>query len=425
MAEETKEFSINWGADNDADTRADDVQFNDIDPIVDTDPVPIDRSILPDDPVEELPWSSEIDAAPTPFLATDGFAAADFDADDHEPFDRTGTHKMGIIGGKGVGKSYLFQAMVYRTFAGRHSGALTYYLERDAMHLFVAQGQTNGAGVLTKAGTARPLNRVGFIKKYQTWQRLPFTSKDAQHWYRLRLPYRTGWLGGKRFALDVEFFDGSGEGFFGVGSVTTADRALWERNYLDARVMVFCLPLWAAFPDSSISEDDWQFREDLIEGFEQVVQNYNKIRRNQPVSSILALTMADDRRSALRTLRDRWISPFIDSPNTYLKQLRKGRGVARYLANARLISEALHEEFASAGDPRINNIPQQLDFDRGRPWIVALSAMEGVRLEELELKYRNPDDPARLREARNAAPTPVHVELPLLLALCEHENALM
>ncbi|MFL6244773.1 MAG: hypothetical protein ACJ74H_02020 [Thermoanaerobaculia bacterium] len=445
MADNTKSPSINWGDDDDADllgtpdAKRYDEHPDDDPPVTffaaeDETPVfePVESlSVAPDSEMHEDAAAAplhlhHVDDRTTQWRAPEAFANEDFDTESPgEPFDRPDAHKMGIIGGKGVGKSYLFQSMIYRTFSGKQAGALTYYLEHDAMHLFVARGEMDAALALTKTGAAQSLNRITFIKKYQTWQRLPFTAKQAQHWYRLRLPYRTGWLGKNRAAMDVEFFDGSGEGFFEMAAVSSADRALWERAYGDARVMVFCLPLWAAFPDSTLSDHDWDHREKILEGFEQVVQNYRDISGRPPARSILALTMSDDRRGALKTLRDRWISPYIDSPHTYLKQLRTGRGVARYVANARRVSEALHDEFASSRDPGVSDIPQRLDFDCGRPWIVSLSAMEGVRLDELELRYRNPDDPARLREARAAAPTPVHVELPLLLALCERENALM
>jgi hypothetical protein len=369
------------------------------------------------------------ESASAPPVMPEGFTESDFEQED-EPFDRPDAQKLGILGGKGVGKSYLFQSMVYRTFAGQQAGALTYYLERDSMRLFMAEGSgSNGAERLIRTGAARTLNRVTFIDKYLTWQRLAFTSTQSQQWYRLRLSFRTGWLGGSQSAIDVEFFDGSGEGFFELLTLTSEDWALWAKAYLDATVMVFCLPLWAAFPGADLSDEDWKTRERLLAGFEQVVQNYGDLRRrcgrSRPVSSILAFTMADDRRSALRTLYDRWISPYLDAPHPYLRQLRKGGGIARYLNNARRISEAMHEEFAAVGDPRVAGIPQSLDFGRGRPWIVPLSAIDGARLDELETKYPNPDDPARLRDARVVAPTPVHVELPLLVALCERENALM
>jgi hypothetical protein len=205
-----------------------------------------------------------------------------------EPFDLPGTEKMGIVGGKGVGKSYLFQAMVYRTFAGSQSGALNYYL-RD-IRLFHA---------LRRGDKARTVNVSAFIRRYSSWQRLATTLKANQAWFRLRLQYRSGLFGQKRSSMDVEFFDGSGEGFFQAPR-DTENRKLWREGYLDARVMVFCLPLWAVFPKAGLSRDDWKFRDVLLEGFEQVVQNYLDLRllnkRKSPVRSILALTMADDRR---------------------------------------------------------------------------------------------------------------------------------
>jgi hypothetical protein len=377
-------------------------------------------------PPELRPDPPVVEAAPQPEV----FAEEDFDKTDDEPFDRPDAQKFGIIGGKGVGKSYLFQSMVYRTLSGTQSGALTHYLERDNMRLFTAMGEeSTGGRQIARTGAARTLNRTRFIEKYQNWLRLPSTTKEIQTWYRLRLPLRTGWLGQKRSAIDVEFFDGSGEGMFEIQSLTRDDREVWEKAYLPAKVMVFCLPLWAAFPNGDLTDEDWGAREKLLSGFEQVLVHYRDMRSRHgepPVSGILALTMADDRRSALRTLYDRWIAPYLDSPSSHLRQLKQGSGIARYLNNARKVSEALHEEFGATRDPRVSGIPQSLDFGRGKPWIVALSAIDGGRFDYLNNKYPDdPDNPARMREARQVAPTPIHVELPLLVALCERENALM
>jgi hypothetical protein len=394
--------------------------------------IPLPAQALDDgDAAPSLRPVSSLATVPSPPSAdTPDHAQPGEEPSDAEPFDRPGAQKVGILGGKGVGKSYLFQAMVYRTFAGVQSGALTYYLERDGMHLFkAAGGEGRGRRQLTDTGAAVAVNRVDFIRKYQNWERLSTTRKEQQQWYRLRLLLRSGWLGRAQSAMDVEFFEGSGEGFFEMQTVDHEDRALWTRAYENAGVLIFCLPIWAAFPSDELTEEDWAHREALLRGFEQVVQNYLDMRRRenirQPVSSILALTMSDDRRSSLRTLYDRWISPYLDSPHTYLRQMRSGTGVARYINSARKVSESLHDEFAAARDPRVPAIVQSLDFGRGRPWIVALSATEGARLEDLERRFPHPDDPARLAEARRAAPTPAHVELPLLLALCERENALM
>jgi hypothetical protein len=380
------------------------------------------------EPVEPTVWTRYEDrvvpeSEDTDTLDADDFVQDDFVQDD-EPFDRPDTQKLGILGGKGVGKTYLFQSMVYRTFAGLQAGALTHYLENDATHLYIALGGDQ----ITQTGAARALNRVTFIKNYQSWQRLAFTSSTAQQWYRLRLLYRTGYLGRSRSATDVEFFDASGE-LLGSRPDDRAGWEMWSKAYLKAPVMVFCLPLWAAFPGEGLSGEEWSDRDRVLTEFDQVIQNYREMRRRHgstlPVRSVLALTMADDRRCALRALYERWILPYLDSPQTYLKQLRTGSGVARYLSNARQVSEMMHDEFAAAQDPRIASIPQALDFDKGRPWIVPLSAVDGARLDDLDKRYSNPDDPSRLQEARRVAPVPVHVELPLLVALCEHENALM
>ncbi|MBV9497577.1 MAG: hypothetical protein JOZ54_25295, partial [Acidobacteria bacterium] len=382
---------------------------------------------------ESRPWLDHPRYEPAPIIAASEAVPEQANDDPQtpdaavdEPFDRPDTQKLGIIGGKGSGKTYLFQAMVYRTLAGAQAGALTHYLENDSTHLYRASGDL--AFDIADTGTARPRNRASYIRDYKSWQRLGFTQKSRQEWLRLRLPYRTGYLGGSRSALDVDFLDASGE-VLGTQTDDVESRALWEKAYLHAAVMVFCLPLWAAFPAADLSDDDWETRDTILLAFEQVVQNYREMRvranSKMPVSTILALTMADDRRTSLRTLHDRWIAPFMESPHTYLRQLRSGNGIARYLANARKVSEMMHEEFAAARNPQVATIPQALDHGRGKPWIVALSAIDGTRLDDLERRFPKPDDPDRLKEARKFAPVPVHVELPLLVALCERENALM
>jgi hypothetical protein len=329
--------------------------------------------------------------------------------DDGEPFDLQGVEKLGIIGGKGVGKSFLFQAMVYRTYAKNQAGAMSLFL--DKARLFQA---------LQREDKARRLSLSEFGNKYMSWGRLPQTILANQRWYRLRLHYKTGILGGKQSRMDVEFFDGSGEGFF-EATRTRGISKLWRDGYLNARVMVFCLPLWVAFPGSRMTAADRRQRKDILEGFERVVQNYEELRSEghaeQPVKSILALTMADDPRSALSTLYDKWIAPYLDAPQLYLPKLSRESGIARYLANARRVSEALHQELAASRDPRVSSISQALDYQGGRPWLIPLSAIEGTLLDRIEREKLQVDD--------RPAPVPVHVELPLLVALCERHNALM
>jgi hypothetical protein len=337
----------------------------------------------------------------------EGYSDEDFERE-QETFADSGASRLGIVGGRSVGKSYLFRAMVYRTYARLQSGALASYL--DGTRLFRA---------LRKEDAVQTMNLARFVQRYAAWEKLPATKKVAQEWFRLRLHYRTGILGRTRSALDVDFFDGSGEDLQGLW--TPENRKLWNDVYREAGVMVFCLPLWAAFPGPDLVAEDSQAREDLLEGFEQVIQNYTDMRaksgQTRAVFSIVALTQADDRRSALRTLHERWIRPYMEDPHTYLSQLRRGSNVARYLANARTVSSALYEELAATRDPRVASIPESLNLGRGRPWLMPVSAVEGSRLESLE---------GKLPKAGTAPPpVPVHVELPLLVALCERSNALM
>jgi len=351
--------------------------------------------------------------ARTVVTAESADAGLGFDAD-AEPFGRyRSVQRLGIIGGKGVGKSYLFQAMVYRVQHARTAGALAYFLDTQGVEL---------VRTLSREEHARTVNLQRFNGDYERWTRLGTTLAASQPWYRLTLPYRTGLLGRTRAAMEVEFFDGSGEQFFEARD--PLNRGLWVQAYREARVMAFCLPLWAVFPAADLSAADWRERDALLESFHEVVQNYKDMRRRlrlrQPVRSILALTMADDRRCALAGLRDTWIGGYLQAPAAFLARTRTGGGIARYLANARRVSRFLGEEFAAAPSPGVAGIPDLLGFGAGRPWLIPVSAIHGEALDHLELQYPNPDErPPRL------PPVPVHVELPLLVALCERANALM
>lgn len=332
---------------------------------------------------------------------------------EEEPFDRPGTTRVGILGGKGVGKSYLFHAMVYRTLDNRRAGALSYYIDRDAVRVY----QT-----LDRSRTPRSVIPTEFIQDYSSWSRLFTTQWTDQRWYRLRLQFRTGLLGTRRSFLDIDFLDGSGEHLeMGLNAET---EEIWKAAFLEAQVMVFCLPLWAAFPAPGgvLSDEDWENRQKVIRGFDSVVRHFKDLREKHkathPVRSILALTMADDRRSALATLRDRWIDPFVADPMVHLRAMRRASGVARYLANARRISEALWREFDACQDAVISGIPVSLDLGAGRPWLIPVSAVDGAVLDT-QTGRRTARTPAL------APPVPVHVELPLLVALCESHNALM
>jgi hypothetical protein len=332
---------------------------------------------------------------------------------DEEPFDRPGTTRVGLLGGKGVGKSYFFRSLVYRTLDGKRSGALSSYIDQDSVRVYETHDRRTAP---------RSIIPSDFIQDYTSWARLHSTTSTDQTWYRLRLPFRTGLLGRRRSFLDVDFLDGSGELF--EAGVRPETEELWKEAFLEARVMVFCLPLWAAFPAAGgvLSDDDWRDRQLALRGFDTVVRHFKDLREkhgaSHPVHSVLALTMADDRRSALVTLKSRWIDPFVEEPLLHLKTLRRGAGVARYLFNARKVSEALAQEFDASPDPLISGIPVSLELGAGQPWFVPVSAVDGAVL-----------DAARDSRGKGGSgqrpPVPVHVELPLLVALCASHNALM
>jgi hypothetical protein len=364
--------------------------------------------LLPDPPIPELPSPQSVDdsldlhsVAPRPEEGAVGATT----------FERPDAVRLGIAGGRKVGKSYLFQAMVYRTLSGTRSGALTPFLENGGVRLFSALGRHD---------VARAENPSRFIDSYSRWERLEATHRSLQRWYRLRLGLRSGLLGHRRGALDIDYLDASGEGFF-QGRLDRANADLWSEGFLDARVMVFCLPLWVAFPRGGLSAADREERSDALVGLVDVLENFTQVREHQgrtgPVTSILALTMADDGRVGLPTLRERWIFPYLDSPGTYLEELRSGAGVARYLNNAYRMSQALQQEFMASSDPRVSGLPGKLDLGRGRPWLIPLSAIEGAVLDQAGVGGSEGKVPER-------PPVPVHVELPLLVALCEATNGL-
>lgn len=323
-------------------------------------------------------------------------------------------NKIGLLGGKGVGKTYLFHGMVYRTLDQERAGAVSYYLHSSDLRI-----------VEKPSGRTQRPRLHEIMRSYESWRPFLQTTLGNQIWYRLRLEFYTGLLGRKESQFQMEFLDGSGEGFTRpLGDLTTG---IWKEAFRDAGIMVFCLPMWAAFPADDLNEEDRKQQNNFLNEFYLVLENYREIRnRSLKVRSILALTMADDdQRCSLRDVIDKWIKSYTDDHEAYLQQLRKGRGITQYLANAQAISDRMLKEFrALKNNPLVSRIPRQLDFGRGLPWIIPISAVEGKTLARAIEARKGMTDDAPLPPGIEP-PVPIHVELPLLAALCENHNALM
>jgi len=334
--------------------------------------------------------------------------------------------KIGLLGGSGVGKTYFFFGMIYRTWDEEKSGAVSYYLHSSKLRRYERQIRNSIKDSAREFDDLSPE-----IERYERWEPFAPTPFESQLWYRLRLGFKTGLLGRNQSHLDLEFLDGSGEGFTRpLGPLTTP---IWEGAFRNAGIMIFCLPIWAAFPAAGLSAEDQEMRDNYLSEFQRVVNNYSDIRApNLKVRSILALTMADDKkRCALEPMIESWIEPYMEDPETYLAQLRRRSGIPRYLASAQAVSGYLHQEFrALRSKPLVSKIPKQLDFGLGRPWIIPVSAVDGTTLEGVKERL---DRMSKRANAQSEAllpgplepPIPIHVELPLLAALCENHNALM
>lgn len=320
-----------------------------------------------------------------------------------------GTFKVGLVGGKNTGKSYLFQSLVRRCADPDQSGALTPFLRGGKVEL-------SSAPDASQALQPEPINQI--TENYRKWQKLAQTTFTEQRWYSLQLHLNNGLARGRQ-EMDFEFMDGSGEGFFEKAYELHPD--LWRDSFRDAKVMIFCLPFWAMFPSPSLDQASRDEREAVLRGFERVVLNYRKMRiaesvQDTKVHTVLALTMADDERTYLDALQRRWIEPFMHNVADNLRRVRHQSNVVTYLENARRISDVLYDELDRLSDSTWTSLPSKIDLGAGRPWLVPVSAING----QLLAQYEGASD-VPLHEV----PVPVHVELPLLLALAHRHNVFL
>lgn len=334
-------------------------------------------------------------------------------------FHQRGAYKVGVVGGKSTGKTYYFQSLVWRTQNVDASGALTRYTRGgDEAELYQR---------IARTGKAAKISVREFAHEYRCWLQLPQTNLEDQTWYRYTLKYPVGLFRRSMARLDLEFLDASGEGLAIPIDKHDEMRDQWRSAFLDARVMIFCLPIWAVFPYEDLSPADLEFRKLLLDQYAVVHNNYVMTRKQalddglplEPVQTILALTMADDTRCRLEEVRERWIKPYSDTDlQETLEKLGTEWGLAQYLDDARAMSEALRAEFRYDNDPEIQAIPTNLRMGGVDPWIVPVSAINGEKLEDYMRKGHSPAHRAAL-----PPPRPAHVELPILLALLQRHNA--
>jgi hypothetical protein len=201
------------------------------------------------------------------------------------------------------------------------------------------------------------------------------------------------------------------------GKPSSLSAKVWL-TFEQTRVMVFCLPAWAAFPDHDMTDQRWAKRQTLLDGFKQVLFNYTQLRRRHGLRKtriVVALTQADDEHFALRTLRERWIEAYVDHSDANLERLAQVSGPTRYLAAARAVSDYVRDEFKRVSDLSVRTLPDNLELEGEKPWFIPVTAVNGQTLQNM--KSGDSDWPGD--------PVPAHVELPLLLALCDEHNILM
>lgn len=333
---------------------------------------------------------------------------------------------IGIVGPSDSGKTYLFQGLVYRLENPGRYGVMTRYLKKNGISLWECSKPPNRAPGAQNLGHSWGLEQ--FNERYKEWLELPHTPPDKGYWYQLLLSVRSGWLGGRDSTFMVDFIDCAGEEYQKPldlrdehdpkPKLSTTVWLTFER----ARVMVFCLPAWVAFPGDTLSDEDWTKRETMMTGFSAVLANYRLLRTDRQNQGqelprtriVVALTQADDERCALTTLRGRWIDAYVNRSESHLKRLARMSGPTTYLATARGVSDYVRSEFEHAPDQAIRTLPDRLEIEDEKPWFIPVTAMHGETLRKLTDRSLGIDPPVS-----------AHVELPLLLALCDHSNVLM
>ena len=267
-----------------------------------------------------------------------------FDLDGEQAPIEGNTYKVGLLGGKQVGKSYLFQSMVYRTH-GRDMGALSYYLSRTNVRVY-GRRYFDATSDATADEKFRPIKSHLLIEEYQRWDRLGTTARTAQMWssHPSAVPFRLDRPEALRYGDPVPRRLGRPfpERHSNRGRPQVVDRGL-RRGEGDR---VLSADVGGVSQYKALSDHDVVEREGFLKHFYGVVHTYEELRTasgaDHPVRVIIALTQADSPLCDGNTQRA-WITPYVRNPKRYLRQLRTGGGVARYLASARAVSQHLCE----------------------------------------------------------------------------------
>lgn len=326
--------------------------------------------------------------------------------------------RIAILGGQQTGKTYLFKSMVYRAWLGRdESAALGGFLSNRASEIL----RSDSPNV-----PPSPIPIPDFLADYLDWD---IASTVIPTRYQFRMYLEAGWLGGASDHLEINYIDTRGE------RLEQADPEHLEAAR-DANVVLFCVPSWVAFPIENLSPEvlDQLSRyrrgiQDTLDAYRVFLQGAGKRKRTR---MIVALTMADDWRCSLAELRSRWIDPYVgeqgeSAPDDFRRihtVLQTQGGLMAYLADARKISDYLEACFKDHPDRAIRSIPNTLRGLAGTdPWFVALTAVRGAYLQQLAAV--SPEERIRIKKEILRDPRPAHVELPLLMAMCQDRQALM
>lgn len=305
--------------------------------------------------------------------------------------------RIGILGGKGTGKSYFVSALVHCLRKSENRGAVMAFIRRGEDSMSIAN-----------AASKDLVTPESFCDNFENGLGIPQTIESNQRWITIRLFYRKGPFGLGKSIMPIDVEDLSGELL--SKPLNPINQPIYERVGSKSRLMIFCLPVWVAFPGPATNRTGAQR---LTREFAQVIENHPQVarqfRHRERVLSVVALTMADNPESILTDVREAWVNRYRDPSIPYeLENLHRPNHLCAYLTAARRVSRSLHRQLEYSEDGIRREVAKSIRLKSlsRRAWLLPVSAYDG----------QNPG-------SKN--PLPVHVELLLLAALCMNRNVLM